>query len=227
MTRLALPPDGVLLETERLVLAVSPPAMAAAHARFVLDNRTHLEPWEPLHPPEYYTTTYWRLALERDRELVDNDQAIRVSLYPKGARPRATPSPESQVIGGARFSSIVRGAFHACFLGYQLDHRFEGRGLMHEALVAAVPFVMRTFSLHRVQANYQPTNERSGRLLRRLGFVVEGYARDYLFIAGAWRDHVLTSYTLGADPPEGAFLPTSARDLAVARERVARARKRS
>ena len=39
-------------------------------------------------------------------------------------------------------------------------------------------------------ANYVPTNERSGRVLRRLGFVVEGYARDYLFIGGAWRDHV-------------------------------------
>ena len=36
-------------------------------------------------------------------------------------------------------------------------------------------------------------NERSGAVLRRLGFVPEGYARDYLFIDGAWRDHVLTA----------------------------------
>jgi ribosomal-protein-alanine N-acetyltransferase len=42
-------------------------------------------------------------------------------------------------------------------------------------------------------ANYMPANERSGKLLKRLGFTVEGYARDYLFIAGAWQDHVLTS----------------------------------
>ena len=38
-----------------------------------------------------------------------------------------------------------------------------------------------------------PTNERSARLLRRLGFAVEGYARDYLLLDGQWRDHVMTA----------------------------------
>jgi ribosomal-protein-alanine N-acetyltransferase len=44
-------------------------------------------------------------------------------------------------------------------------------------------------------ANYRPENERSGILLERLGFVREGLAKDYLFIDGQWRDHVLTSLT--------------------------------
>jgi ribosomal-protein-alanine N-acetyltransferase len=66
---------------------------------------------------------------------------------------------------------------------------------MREALAALLPYVFDELGMHRVQANYQPVNERSARLLRCLGFVVEGYARDYLFIAGAWRDHVLTSIT--------------------------------
>jgi ribosomal-protein-alanine N-acetyltransferase len=60
---------------------------------------------------------------------------------------------------------------------------------------AVVGFAFETLRLHRVMANYQPINERSGKLLRRLGFVTEGYARDYLFINGAWRDHVLTALT--------------------------------
>jgi ribosomal-protein-alanine N-acetyltransferase len=42
-------------------------------------------------------------------------------------------------------------------------------------------------------ANFRPENDRSRRLLQRLGFVEEGFARNYLFIDGAWRDHVLTS----------------------------------
>jgi len=44
-----------------------------------------------------------------------------------------------------------------------------------------------------VQANARPENARSLRLLDRLGFEREGYARQYLFIDGAWRDHVLTA----------------------------------
>jgi ribosomal-protein-alanine N-acetyltransferase len=42
-------------------------------------------------------------------------------------------------------------------------------------------------------ANYMPGNERSARLLERLGFEREGYAKAYLNIAGRWQDHVLTA----------------------------------
>ncbi|NJN00832.1 MAG: 30S ribosomal protein S5 alanine N-acetyltransferase, partial [Aquincola sp.] len=47
--------------------------------------------------------------------------------------------------------------------------------------------------LRRVQANVLPDNTRSLALLDRLGFAREGLAREYLFIDGAWRDHVLTA----------------------------------
>ena len=64
----------------------------------------------------------------------------------------------------------------------RLGASYEGAGLMFEALTAAVEYVFAERRLHRIMANYVPTNERSGRLLRRLGFAVEGYARDYLYI---------------------------------------------
>ena len=99
------------------------------------------------------------------------------------------------MLGHVNFSTIVRGAWHCCNLGYDLDAARQGQGLMTEALEAAIAFVFESWNLHRIQANYVPTNERSGKVLRRLGFTVEGYARDYLLIGGAWRDHVLTART--------------------------------
>ncbi len=79
-------------------------------------------------------------------------------------------------------------------LGYSIDAAHEGRGLMHEALTAALAdaFGPRV-GLHRVQANVRPENTRSLHLLARLGFGIEGVAKEYLFIDGAWRDHVLTA----------------------------------
>jgi len=40
-------------------------------------------------------------------------------------------------------------------------------------------------------------------VLKRLGFVVEGHASEYLYVGGAWQDHVLTALTnRGAPVPE-------------------------
>ena len=54
-------------------------------------------------------------------------------------------------------------------------------------------FVFGTLRMHRIMANFRPENRRSRALLQRLGFTEEGFAKDYLFIDGAWRDHVLTA----------------------------------
>lgn len=98
-----------------------------------------------------------------------------------------------QVMGTCVFSNIVRGVFHACFLGYAIDHRFEGKGYMAEAVQAGIQYMFEVEGLHRIMANYIPSNTRSELLLLRMGFEKEGFARDYLMINGQWEDHVLTS----------------------------------
>ena len=101
---------------------------------------------------------------------------------------------EQTVIGQIHFSGITRGVFHNAQLGYALDARWQKRGLMTEALrVVLAEVFSRSIGLHRVQAAYRPENLRSAAVLERLGFEREGVARDYLFIAGAWRDHVITA----------------------------------
>ena len=100
---------------------------------------------------------------------------------------------DGAIVGTCSYTNIVRGPFQACNLGYQIARSHEGRGLMAEALAATNAFAFRTLRLHRIMANHRPENARSARVLERLGFAREGLARDYLFIDGAWRDHVLTS----------------------------------
>jgi ribosomal-protein-alanine N-acetyltransferase len=97
------------------------------------------------------------------------------------------------LVARINFTQIARGAFHSCMLGFAADHEYEGRGLMFEALGSAIDWIFSALNLHRVQASHRPENARSERLLARLGFRPEGLAREYLFIDGAWRDHVLNA----------------------------------
>jgi ribosomal-protein-alanine N-acetyltransferase len=100
-----------------------------------------------------------------------------------------------ELLAVVNLSNFVRGYFQACHLGYAVAERHERQGLMTEAVALALDFAFGSLALHRVMANYTPDNPRSGRLLARLGFRIEGYAPRYLRIHGHWRDHVLTALT--------------------------------
>lgn len=97
------------------------------------------------------------------------------------------------MLAGCNFTNIVRGIFQACHLGYSVDHAWQGQGLMQEVVQAGIAYMFDTQGLHRIMANHMPSNVRSEKLLRTLGFEREGYARAYLKIAGEWQDHVLNA----------------------------------
>lgn len=184
--------------TDRLVVRMPQVDDASLLARYFRDNRSHLAPWDPPRPADFLSLAYWerRLTLQQ-KETVHGRSFMYLWTLKEAANP--------VVVGICRFSNVVRGGFLACHLGYSAGQRFEGHGYMQEALGVVIEQGFHELRLHRIMANYVPTNERSGRLLRRLGFVVEGYARDYLYVGGAWRDHVLTALT----NPDKTLLPSA------------------
>ena len=95
------------------------------------------------------------------------------------------------LVARINFTQIARAAFQSCVLGYSLDGGQQGRGLMSEALEAAIRHVFDARRLHRIQAAVRPENARSVAVMKRLGFQYIGMAPLYLFIDGAWRDHGL------------------------------------
>jgi ribosomal-protein-alanine N-acetyltransferase len=66
---------------------------------------------------------------------------------------------------------------------------------MTEALQCGIEHLFGELNFHRLEANYIPSNGPSARVLEKLGFIEEGRAKSYLWIAGDWQDHVLTSLT--------------------------------
>ncbi|MBK9976063.1 MAG: GNAT family N-acetyltransferase [Planctomycetes bacterium] len=179
--------DSPVLQTERLVLRFPQPEDAAAMARYVIENREHLRKGGPARDGNYYTDLYWlQMAEDIDRDW-RADRHCHFILFDK--TDNRTP------LGRARLSDFLRGALHGCNLGYEIAKSHEGRGLMTEALQAAIAHGFGPLNLHRIQAAYRPANLRSGRVLERLGFVKEGIAAAYLRVDGRWEDHVVTSLT--------------------------------
>jgi ribosomal-protein-alanine N-acetyltransferase len=173
------------LTTLRLTVDHMAPGHAASLAEFFRRNERHLAPWDPPRPAGIREPAFWQAECERAVEDYEDGTVVRWLMFLREA-------PE-RVIGRVNYTQIARGPFQSCMLGYAIDAAHEGRGLMREALEATLEHVFTVLRLHRVQANYVPENRRSGALLERLGFVREGLARNYLFIDGAWRDHVLTA----------------------------------
>lgn len=175
-----------ILTTQRLILSVPTLADAERVAAYHRENRAHLTPWEPTRPDEYFTTEYWRGALPDIAAEALQERSMAFILAPQS-------QPDAPVIGRCALTNIVRGPFQAAHLGFSLAQTAVGHGYMFEALSAVIRFAFDELGLHRIMANYVPDNSRSARVLAGLGFREEGLARDYLFINGAWRDHILTS----------------------------------
>jgi ribosomal-protein-alanine N-acetyltransferase len=95
-----------------------------------------------------------------------------------------------EIVGTFNISGVIRGYFHSGYLGYEAFCPHQGRGYMREGMALLLQEAFATLNLHRLEANIQPGNEASIRLVAGAGFVKEGFSRRYLRVGGGdWKDH--------------------------------------
>ncbi|MCG9722008.1 GNAT family N-acetyltransferase [Shewanella sp. Isolate7] len=152
--------------------------------RYYLQNREHLAPWEPAREDDYFTLASAQSVVVANARLAEAGLAFKFAIFNR---------EQTDIIGLCNITNLVMGVFKAANLGYSVAERYQGQGYMTEALSALLDWVFDEVGLNRVMANYMPHNLSSARLLERLGFEREGYAKAYLKIAGQWQDHVLTA----------------------------------
>lgn len=80
-------------------------------------------------------------------------------------------------------------ALWRAYLGFYAGAAHAGQGFMGEGLRLVLRHAFRRLRLHRLEANIQPGNVASKRLVRRCGFRREGFSQRYLRVFGRWRDH--------------------------------------
>ncbi|EKQ69612.1 acetyltransferase, ribosomal protein N-acetylase [Leptolyngbyaceae cyanobacterium JSC-12] len=176
-----------VLESDRLILRMATRSEAAAIVDYYLENKDFLTAVEPARSPGFYTVEFWQEQIDKTLFEYSYDQSLKLCLFKQ--------DDPKRIIGKVNFHQIQRGVSHSCILGYSLAEAEQGKGYMTEALKIAIAYLFNEQQFHRISANYMPRNQRSSNVLRRLGFVIEGYARDYLLINGKWEDHILASLT--------------------------------
>ena len=192
------------LTTERLLLTLPDENDVRALLEYAQRNDGPQRPWSPPTPVDAFTEQYTlRRIRDGQRQLAEGTQ-VRFWL-------RWRHDERGPFVGALTLSGIALGPFRCARVGYHIDHELQGRGLMSEALRAVIRYAFDELRLHRLEASVIPSNERSVRVLERAGFVVEGYARKYLFINGQLRDHLLTSLSNPALETPEAFLSASVR----------------
>jgi ribosomal-protein-alanine N-acetyltransferase len=104
---------------------------------------------------------------------------------------------EGRFVGQLTVAGITWGSLCAAHIGYWIDQKHAGRGIMPTSVALATDHCLLRMGLHRVEICIRPENHNSRRVVEKLGFREEGLRPRYLHIDGDWRDHLV--YVLTAE----------------------------
>lgn len=144
-------------------------------------------------------TRYWgtpplaNLAAAEDLRREIDDLFHRRSLFQWAVARR----DDDRLLGTATLWHVVP-AHRRAEIGFALGRRVWGRGYMGEALTTLIGFAFDSLGLFRLEADVDPRNAPSLRLLERLGFHREGLLRQRYHAPGEIQDSVI----LGLLAPE-------------------------
>ena len=148
-------------------------------------NREFLAPFDPNRPPDFWTVDWQLHSLRR---LEDDRQAEMGERFLIEA--------DGEPGGVISVSRVFRGPFQNAGIGYWVDKDLNGRGIATQAVHQVCEWGFGLARLHRIEAATLVDNVASQTVLRRNRFSEIGLSRNYLHIAGAWRDHLLFARTV-------------------------------
>lgn len=180
------------LRSDKVMLRTPVAADYVQWARLREQSRRFLTPWEPVWPADDLTRISFRHRLKRYNKEIRAGSAYPFFVF----------SPDGEtLLGGLTMAQIQRGVTQSAIIGYWMGEPYAGKGYMAAAARLVIGFGFDTLHLNRLEASCLPHNAASVRLLEKVGFQREGYARKYLCIDGRWQDHLL--YGMVRSDPRG------------------------
>jgi [ribosomal protein S5]-alanine N-acetyltransferase len=171
-----------LIETDRLILRLPEMADHVHWAKIRLEGEDFLRMWEPNWAADHFSRKSFRARVAWAVRAREEGRALPLFILHRRDR---------QLMGAITLDNIRRGPAQIGQVGYWIGPEFARQGYMSEALTTLVTYAFTSLDLSRIEAACLPENAPSRGLLEKCGFRNEGMARNYLQIAGRWRDHLL------------------------------------
>lgn len=136
-------------------------------------------------------TRYWSRGPWTERAQAQESIAQTLANYAsgEGLRMGIVRRDTGQLIGNATLHHFVDDS-RRCEVGYALARAHWGQGYAVEALEALLGYGFGTLDLNRLEADIDPRNAASGRVLEKLGFRREGYMPERWIVGGEPADTV-------------------------------------
>ena len=94
-----------------------------------------------------------------------------------------TDKETGKMIGTCGFTSFDLPA-NSAETGYVINRAYWGRGIAAEALAAVLRFGFDSLGLHRIESRFMVGNEKSLRVMEKVGMKFEGVHRDLIYVKG-------------------------------------------
>jgi [ribosomal protein S5]-alanine N-acetyltransferase len=154
--------------------------------RWIIARRTSAEwlaPWEVTPPGQRSTPpaswSVYAVTLNRLRDDAASGNTMPFAVILDGS-----------LVGQVTLGNLGREPREAAYVGYWVDRAQAGRGITPRALALVLDHAFEALDLPRVEANIQPENDASRRVVEKLGFRLDTLRPGHLHVAGAWRDHL-------------------------------------
>jgi [ribosomal protein S5]-alanine N-acetyltransferase len=176
----AKPAELAEIESESLLIRSLQPSDLNQAVDYYVRNRAFIEAWNPAPAADLTSLEGWQWVIASSRRDLAASRRLLLGMFLKD-RP-------TRLIGFIDFQAITPLPYSSCEIGFSIDQLLSGRGLMFEALSAAIGYVYARFALRRFNASCVENNQRCLRLLELLGFAREGLSRQAVYLNDAWRD---------------------------------------
>ncbi len=162
------PDDVCLLRSERIILTMASKDFINNLSRLQDKNVEFCKPW---------------IYFSEVREYFDKvDKQERIGFF-------LWNSQDNSLIAVVNINNPVYGGLCSGYLGYYIDVDFANKGFMAEGLSLTLDYAFNCLGFNRLEANIQPANLPSRKLVQKLGFRLEGFSPKYLKINNQWCDH--------------------------------------